>query len=313
MSLTTCRECGTAVPANSHACPTCGATMAPVSYGAYRPAPPRPPEPQRPWWRTVGGWGSAAGWVLILGVLALVGVGFVRGSAAAGQRKVEKAEVAREEEHMRKVFVWMQDTLTWESVPDSGRRAVPTTDKAKRLWAISQMLVDRRAWERQVMERHGVRTYKPPVDMATVRYQANARDFPAMGRWLEGRAAAIAEIEKTSAAWVEERTAAMARESGMPAREIRDLFPPEFGGRAADDSQHVNAILEFHRHHVRVDPRVRPGGGDMLSWQREEDAQRANDLANAVNTAASFARQAKQHRLVREKAAFSRVIQVTGY
>lgn len=247
--------------------------------------------------------------MLILGVLALVGVGFVRGSAAADQRKIEKSEVAREEEHMRKVFAWMQDTLTWESVPDSGRRAVPTTDKAKRLWAIGQMLVDRRAWERQVMERHGVRAYKPPVDMATVRYQANARDFPAQGRWLEGRAAAIAEIEKTSAAWVMERTAALARESGMPAREIRDLCPPEFGGTTADDAQHVHAMLKFHRHHVRLDPRVRPGGGDMLSWQREEDVQRATNLANEVNTAAAFARQAKQHRLTREKAAFSRVVQ----
>lgn len=312
MSLTTCRECGTAVPASSHACPRCGAATAPASYGAYRPAPPRPPEPRRPWWRTVGGWGSAAGWALIVGVLALVGVGFVRGSAAAGQRKIEKAEMAREEEQMRKVFVWMQDTLTWESVPDSGRRAVPTTDRAKRLWAISQMLVDRRAWERQVMERHGVSAYTAPTDMGTVRYQANARDFPAMGRYLEGRAAAIAEIEKGSAAWVEERTAALARESGLPAREIRDLFPPEFGGRAADDALHVNAMLEFHRHHVRVDPRVRPGGGDMLSWQREEDARRAHDLANEVNTAAAFSRQAKQQRTADEKAAFSRFVQVTG-
>ena len=30
-------------------------------------------------------------------------------------------------------------------------------------------------------------------------------------------------------------TAALARESGMPARGIRDLFPPDFGGRAVDD------------------------------------------------------------------------------
>jgi hypothetical protein len=283
--------------------------MNPVNLAAYRPAPPRPPEPQRPWWRTVGGWGNAAGWVIVVGVLALVAVGFVRGSARAGQRKIEKAEVAREEEHMRKVFVWMQDTVTWESVPDSVRRPAPTTDRAKRMWAISQMLVDRGAWERQVMERHGVRAYTPPVDMGTVRYQANARDFPTMGRWLEGRAAAIAEIEKTSAGWVQERTAALARESGMPAGEIRDLFPAGFGGRAADDAPHVNAMLEFHRHHVRVDPRVRPGGGDMLSWQREEDARRANDLANEVNAAAAWSGQAKEHRLAREKAAFSRVIE----
>lgn len=309
MSLTTCRECGTAVPANSHVCPKCGAAMSPVSLAAYRPAPPRPPEPQRPWWRTVGGWGNAAGWVLILGVLALVAVAFVRGSAAAGERKVEKAEVAREEEHIRKVFVWMQDTLTWASVPDSARRPAPTTGRAKRMWAISQMLVDRRAWERQVMERHGVRAYTPPAEMGTVRYQANARDYPAVGRYLEGRAAAIAEIKKTSAAWVEERTAALARESGLPASEIRGLFPPEFGGRAADDALHVNAMLEFHRYHVRVDPRVRPGGGDMLSWQREEDAHRARELAQQVNTAAVFSRQAREQRIANEKAAYSRVFQ----
>lgn len=308
MSLASCRECGAAVPANTRECPSCGAAMGPLPYAVYRPAPPRPPEPERPWWRSVGGWGNVVGWAFIAGVCVLIGVAFVRGSAEAGRRKVEKAEMAREKEHLLKVFVWMQDTVQWTSIPDSARRPVPTSHGAKRMWVISQMLADRRAWERQVMQRHGVTADAPPASMGTTRYQGNARDFPEVGRYLEGRAAAIAEIEKASAAWVEERMAALARESGMPAGEIRDLFPPGFGPRAADDAGHVRAMLEIHRHYVRVDPRVRPDGGQMLSWQREEDARRAHELAAEVNTAAAHARQAREQRLAGENAAFSRVI-----
>jgi hypothetical protein len=285
--------------------------MAPVPHAVYRPAPPRPPEPERPWWRTAGGWGSAAGWAVIAGLCLLIAVAFFRGSGEGGRRRTEKAEMAREEMHMRKVFVWMQDS-TWALNPDSVRRPVPTTAGAKRIWVISQMLVDRRAWERQVMARHGVSGDTTPSVIGTARYQANARDYPQVGTYLEGRAAAIAEIEKTSAAWVQERMAALARESGLPAGEVRDLFPGDFGGRAVDDARHVNAMLEIHRHYVRVDPRVRPGGGEMLSWQREEDARRAHELAARANAAAADARQARERRIASEQAAFSRVVQLTG-
>ncbi|HEU4884949.1 MAG TPA: zinc ribbon domain-containing protein [Longimicrobium sp.] len=310
MSLTSCRECGAAVPASSHTCPSCGAAMAPVPY-AVRPAPPRPPEPERPWWRTVGGWGSAIGWAAIVGVCVLIAVAFVRGSAESGRRKTEKAEVRREEEHLRRVFVWTQDT-TWAIIPDSGRRPVPTTEGAKRIWVISQMLLDRWAWERQVMERHGVSGDTTPTVMGTTRYQGNARDYPQVGAYLEGRAAAIAEIEKASAGWVQERMAALARESGLPAGEVRGLFPTDFGGKAADDARHVNAMLEIHRHYVRVDPRVSPSGSEMLTWQREDEARRAHELATRVNAAANDARQARARRITSEQAAFSRVVQVTG-
>lgn len=305
MSLTSCRECGAAVPANSHACPSCGAALAPVPYAVYRPAAPRPPEPKTPWWRTLGG---VVGWAIILGVLAVIVVAFVRGSGEAGRRKVEKAEMAREGEHMRKVFVWMQDS-TWALNPDSVRRPVPTSARAKRVWAISQMLVDRRAWEREVMQRHGVEGDTLPAVMETARYQGNARDYPQVGRYLERRAAAIEEIEKTSAAWVQEHVAALARESGLPADEVRGLFPSDFGGRAVDNAGHVNALLEMHRHYVRVDPRVRPAGGDMLSWQREDEAHRANELAARASAAATEAGQARERRNTSEKAAFSRVVQ----
>lgn len=308
MSLTSCRQCGAAVPAGSHACPACGAAMAPVPYAVYRPAPPRPPEPERPWWRTIGGWGSAAGWAVIAGVLVLIAVAFVRGAAENGRRKTEEAEMAREAAHIRTVFGMMQDTLSNAPALDTVPRPVPTSDRAKRVWVISRMLVDRWAWERALMQRHGVEGYRAPRELETAHYQANARDYPAVGRYLEGRAAAIAEIEKASDAWVEERTAALARESGLPAQAIRDLLPPGFGGMAPDQARHVNALLEIHRHWVRVDPRVRPAGGDMLSWQSQDEARRANELAARARAAADSARQARERRLDGEKAAFSSLI-----
>jgi hypothetical protein len=308
MALTSCRKCGAAVPAGNPACPKCGASMAPVPYGAYRPAPPRPPEPERPWWQTVSGWESAAGWVAIVGVLALIAVAFVRGSARAGERKVEQAEMALEGAHFRKVFAMMQDTLPNAPALDTTARPVPTSDRAKRVWVINRMLVDRWAWERAVMRRHGVRGARPPRVMETAHYQATARAYPEVERDLEGRVAAIAEIEKTSSAWVQERTAALTRELGMPVQEIRDLFPPGFGGMASDEAGYVNALLAIHRHWVRVDPRVRPGGGDMLNWQSEEEARRANQLAVEVNAAANFSRQARQSRLAQEVAAVNRLL-----
>jgi hypothetical protein len=305
MSLTSCRECGAAVPANSKACPGCGAALAPVPYAVYRPAVPRPPEPERPWWKTL--W-NVAGWAVIVGVLALVAVAFVRGSAAKGMRNVETAEMRREEEHMRKVFVWMQDS-TWALNPDSVRRAVPTTAGAKRMWVITQMLVDRRAWERKVMQRHGVDGDTVPAVMTTTRYQGNARDYARVGTYLEARAAAIAEIQKGSAAWVEEHVAALARETGLPAGEVRGLFPADFGGRAVDNARHVDALLAIHRHYVGADPRVRPAGAEMLSWQNEDEARRARELGAQANDAATEARQARERRNASESAAFSRIVQ----
>jgi hypothetical protein len=308
MSLTSCRECGAAVLANSQACPACGATMAPVPYAVYRPAPRRPPQPERSWWKTAGGWGSAVGWVFIAGVLGLIAVAFVRGSAASGQRKVEEAEMAREREHIRKVFVMMQDTLPNAPALDTAARPMPTTDRAKRVWVISRMLVDRWAWEREVMQRHGVWGQTVPRTLENASYQANARDYPQVGKYLEGRVAAIAEIERTSAAWVEERMAALARESGFPADEIRYLFPHDFGGRARDDARQLNALLEVHRHWVRADPRVHPGGGDMLKWEREEEMRRARELAARARAAGDSTRQAQSRRLDEERAAISGVI-----
>jgi hypothetical protein len=77
---------------------------------------------------------------------------------------------------------------------------------------------------------------------------------------------------------------------------------------APDDAGYVNALLEIHRHWVRVDPRVRPGGGDMLSWQSEDEARRANELATRVNAAAAVARQARERRLDQEVAAVNRLL-----
>lgn len=305
MALTSCRACGAAVPAGSKTCPNCGAAMAPVPAAVYRPPMPRPPAAKRPWWATLG---NVVGWAVILGVLGLVVVAFIRGSAENGRRKVEHAEMARETPHVRTVFGMMQDTLPNAPSLDTTARPLPTTDRAKRVWVISRMLVDRWAWERQIMVRHGVTRHTVPSTMETAHYQANARDYPEVGRYLEGRVAAIAEIEKESAAWVEARTAALARESGVPASEIRALFPPTFGGQARDDARQLEALLEIHRHWVRVDPRVRPAGGDMLSWQNQEEMNRANELATEARSAGTFSAQVRQERLNAEKAAINRVI-----
>lgn len=306
MPLTSCRECGTAVPAHSHACPKCGARMAPAPHAAYRPAPPRPPEPERPWWKTASGWLTAAGWAVIVAGGVLFALFVVRANAAADRRAAEEAEVAREEEHRREVDAWLRDTSASAPVPESAGRPVPTSAGAKRMWVINRMLVDRSVWEREVMKRHGVEDDKPPpVDWGLSRYTAyvaNARAHPEVGTYLEGRAAAIAEIEKTSAAWVEERTAALARESGMPASEIRDIFPRDFAGAALDEARKVNAMLEIHRHLVRVDPRVQHGGGNRLRWEREDDADRFEELLAKQNDAVAASNQARVRRLARERA-----------
>lgn len=309
MALTSCRECGTDVPGNAHACPRCGASMAPAALPAYRPAPRPPAPPERPWWRTVGGWMSAAGWTVIVGALALLAFSFVRGSMEAGRRETEKAEVAREEEYRRRVNVYVQDTSANAAVPERAGLSVPASDRARRMWVVSRMLVDRSSREREILERHGVRRTMSMTTWLTPRYQADARAFPEVGRYLEGRAAATAEIRKTSAAWMEERTAALARESGMPVQEIRALFPPDFAGVTEEEARLDDVMLEFHRHFVRVDPRVHHAGGKELRFEREDDVHRGNELVVTVNAATAAADRARERRLAVERAALARAIE----
>lgn len=309
MSLTVCRACGTAVPAHAQSCPTCGASMSPVPVAAYRPAPPRPPAPpERPWWRTAAGWMNVAGWLVVVAGCVLVGLFVVRASANADRRATEKAEVAREEEHMRIVFGWVRDTLTDASLAGSTSRPAPTSSRARRMWAVSRMMVDRAIRDREAMARHGA-SRTTPAAWATAHYQANARQYPEVGRYLAGRLAATEEIEKTSAAWMQERTTALARESGMPVAEIRELFPPDFGSVAPGEARLMEVMLEVHRHLVRADPRVHPGGGNMLEYEREEDMRRIQQLEGEMRDAVSVLQQGRQSKVSREAATLNRAIQ----
>jgi hypothetical protein len=308
MSLTSCRECGTAVPANSHACPKCGASMAPVSYAAYRPAPRPPAEPERPWWRTVRGWGGAAGWAVIVGALVLLAVSFVRGSAEAGRRATEEAEMKREQEHLRLVNAWVQDTSVNAPPPDSAGRPAPTSDRAKRMWVISRMLVERSLWEREIMKRHGVGGRGTPAAWDTPRYQASARDYPEVGTYLEGRVAAFAEMEKDSAAWMEERVAALARESGMPASEIREILPRGLSGVTPEERREADVMLEVHRHYLRIDPWVRYAGGERLLYERPDETRVTDALVEKLHAAYAATNQARD-RLTRERVALSHAIE----
>ena len=284
--------------------------MAPVSLAASRPAPPRPPaEPERPWWRTPGGWMNAAGWGVIVAGCVLLAIGFVRSSAAADRRATERAEVAREKEHLRNVNVWIQDTSANAAVPESASRPVPTSDRARRMWVVNRMLVDRSVRERELMERHGVKGYTPPAAWETARYQANARTYPEVGRYLEGRVAAIAEIETTSDAWMEERAAALARESGLPLEEIRGIFPSDFARGTAEETRLADAMLQVHRHLARIDPRVRHAGGDQLLYERVDDARRFEALVVNMNDAAALVKHAQKRRRDRQNAALSHLFQ----
>jgi|GEM_PF-2397378 len=305
MALTACRDCGTILPPHAHACPNCGATTAPAAL-AYRPAPPRPPEPERPWWRTGAGWGTAAGWAAVVALCLFAGLFVYRLSGEADQKAAAEAEEAREVEHMLAVDAWTRDTTFNAAVPGGARRPVPTSDVAKRMWVMSRMLVDRRVREREIEERHGVRNRRLPEAFETPRYQANARSYPEVGRYLEGRAAAFAEIEKTSAAWTEERISALARESGVPAAEIRELLPPGFAGLAPGEERVMAAMLELHRHVVRADPRLESAGGNMLRAEREEDLRRIHELAGKVQEAAFVRIQGKKRKSDEDVAAMVR-------
>jgi len=274
--------------------------MALDSRVAYRPAPRRPPEErERP------GWVTAAGWVGVAALCALIGLFLFRAAQGASRRATEKAEVAREDEHMNRVLAWLPDTSFNAPAPESP--PAPTSDRAKRMWVSSRMLKERKVWEREVMQRHGVRSYNSPAAWGTPRYWANARAYPEVEAYVEGRVAVMAEIEKTSAAWMEARAAALARESGMPAREIRGIFPPDFAGSLLDDAQLADAMLQMHRHLVRIDPRVQHAGGNELRYEREDDFQRGQELIAQLNDATDHWRQTRSRRNASETAALSRL------
>jgi hypothetical protein len=266
----------------------------------YRPAPPRPPvERERP------GWVTAAGWVGVAALCALIGLFIVRATQGASRRATEQAEVAREEEHKNRVLTWMADTSASAPVPENP--PPPTSPRAKRMWVRSRMLKERKAWEDQVMERHGLRSYDAPAAWRTPRYWANAATYPEVGKYVEGRVAVMAEIERTSAAWMEARTAALARESGMAVQEIRDIFPRDFAAALLDDARLADVMLEVHRQLVRIDPRVHHAGGTQLRYEREDDYQRVDALIAKLNAAAADSRQAHSRRTATETAALARV------
>lgn len=300
MSPTACRECGAALPDGSHACAACGAGMPPVPVAPHRPLPPRPPpEKERPWWRT------AIDWLILAFVCAIVGGLAYALSADADARATEKKEVAREADHLLKVGVWAQDTTSSAPAPKSG--PVPTSARAKRIWVVSRMIVDGSLWRMEIMKRHGLSSQYIPATWGTPRYWANASAYPEVGRFVEGRVAAVAEIEKNAAAWTEGRTVALARESGLPAAEIRKIFPSDYVREASGEAYLADALLKLHRHLVRIDPRVRLEGSELF-FEREEDLRRLEELQAAVRKAAAEAERARQSKLAAEQAALTRVL-----
>lgn len=300
MSLTTCRQCGTAVPAHVQVCPRCGASVAAVDLAAYRPARPRPPEaPQRTSWLTI------AGWVFIAAVCGMFGLSIYRGSVEADRRKAAEAEIEREVEHSQRVDAWLRDTSSTSPAPDSAGRPVPTSPRAKRMWVVSRMLVDRALRERELRARHGVRGNEIPRAWGDRRYWTSAREVPEVGRYLEGRSAMIAEKKKTSAAWVEERTAALARESGIPVAEIRTVFTPDFATEPEEEARLVDAMLAVYRHLANVDPRLESDGENEQLWDREEDLDRFEELLEEQNAAVRASRLVHETKRAREVAAFA--------
>lgn len=298
MALTSCRQCGTAMTALAHACPKCGAKVAPAA-AAYVPPAPRPPEePETPAWKTAAGWAAAvAGCVLFVLIFSRVSAGIDK---SADAEKTAKEEMEREEAHLHAVITWAQDTSAAAELPEGAGRPAPTTsEEAKRLWVISRMIVDEREWIRGIRERHGVRTLQPPEAWGTARYQANARSYPQMEKTLEGRLAATAEIERSSPAWVEAHVATLARESGMPAEEIRGLVPRDYARVDEEEARLWNAMLEMHRHYVRMDERVHPAEGDRVLYESEADLRRTQELQRKVMEAArqwDYAESANQAR-----------------
>jgi hypothetical protein len=247
--------------------------------------------------------------VILVAVCAVVGTLFYTVSSHADERATEKKEVAREMEHLIDLGVWGQDTTGKAQPPASTGRPVPTTARAKRIWVMNRMAVDGTLWRREVMKRHGLESEKMIAVWVTGQYQANARAHPEVAKHLEARLAAIAEIERTAASWTEERMAALARESGLPASEIRDIVPPEPVRPAPGEVQLAEALLALHRHLVRIDPRVEYAGGRQLRFQREEDVRRFQELNTAAQEAAAAVARGREAKAAAQAAAFNRVIQ----
>ncbi|HEU4558416.1 MAG TPA: hypothetical protein VFS20_11225 [Longimicrobium sp.] len=303
MPLTACRACGAAVSPQAHACPKCEARLAPVSPAAYGAVPPRPPAPPERRWTAV------AGWLVLVAILALGGLIFFRWSTAADQRATEQAEVAREREHLVAVSSWVQNSSATGPAPESAGRPVPTSQRGKRMWVVGRMVVDHMVWRQEVMERHGFTDYELPEAMGTPQYQANARAYPQVGKYVEGRAAAVAEIQNSADAWMGAHTAALAQESGMAFVEIRHLFPPGFVRLPAGEARASNALLELHRQLVRMDPRVHYAGANQLRFEREDDMRRFHELEAEVNEALTAARRDAERKSAMETVALTRAVQ----
>ena len=103
--------------------------------------------------------------------------------------------------------------------------------------------------------------------------------------------------------------AALARESGLTASEIRDIVPPEPVRPAPGEVQLAEALLALHRHLVRIDPRVEYAGGNELRFQREVDVRRFQELAAAARKAVAAVERGRQTKAATQAAAFNRVIQ----
>jgi hypothetical protein len=246
--------------------------------------------------------------VLVAAIFAFAGSFLYRLSGAVDQGATEEAEMKREREHTLVVDAWLADTAN-APPPDSTRWPVPTSTRAKRLWAANRLLMDRALWERAVMKRHGITGYTQPAAWKTAAFQANAREYPAVAAFVDGRAAAFAELGKGSDAWMAERTAALARESGLPAEEIRALLPSDFARLLPEELRLMEAMQQLHRHLVRVDPRVRHAGGNQLRFEREDDARRFQELAVDLDRANALTIQAQERRRYGQAATFRRLMQ----
>jgi hypothetical protein len=247
--------------------------------------------------------------VLVAALFAFAGSFLYRLSSDADQGAAEEAEMKREREHTMAVDAWLGDTSATAPPPDSAGRPVPASRRARRLWAVNRLLVDRALWGRAVMRRHGITGYTQPAAWKTAAFQANAREYPEVAAFVNGRAAAIAELEKGSEAWMAERTAALARESGLPAEEIRALVPSDFARLLPEELRLMEAMQEFHRHLVRVDPRVRHAGGNQLRFEREDDARRFHELAVNLERANALTAQAQDRRRFSRAASLRRLMQ----
>jgi hypothetical protein len=230
-------------------------------------------------------------------------------STAADQGATEEAEMKREREHTMVVDAWLAAPTPNTPPPDSTRWPVPTSVRAKRLWVANRLLVDRAAWGHAVMKRHGITGYEQPAAWKTAAFQANARSYPDVAAFVNGRAAALAELEKASDGWMAERTAALSRQSGLPAAEIRALLPSDFARHAPEELRLMEAMQDFHRHLVRMDPRVRPAGGNELRFEDEEDARRFQELAINLDRANALTGEAQAKRLRSQAATLRRLMQ----